>query len=156
MPVCSGEYFEAIMDKEFKMHRGRLIDHVQIIVRDLGKTRRFYDAVFKALGVPLGGEGPEFFWYDEIFFSSTRFDPEASEPLGPIHLAFQAADHETVGRFHSAGLEAGGRDDGAPGERRYHPGYFAAFLLDPDGNYVEAVYHGAARRSAASVEIKLA
>jgi hypothetical protein len=50
-------------------------------------------------------------------------------------------------------LAAGGQDNGAPGERPYHPGYYAAFVLDPDGNNIEAVYHGPARRSAASVEI---
>jgi hypothetical protein len=56
-------------------------------------------------------------------------------------------------RFHAAALAAGGRDNGAPGERRYHPGYFAAFVLDPDGNNIEAVYHGEAARSAPSVVI---
>lgn len=58
-----------------------------------------------------------------------------------------------VDRFHAAVLAAGGRDNGAPGERRYHPGYYAAFALDPDGNNVEAVYHGTHERSAASVRI---
>ena len=57
-------------------------------------------------------------------------------------------------RFHEAGLAAGGRDNGKPGERKYHPGYFAAFLLDPDGNNVEAVYHGVGQRSADSVVIR--
>ena len=56
-------------------------------------------------------------------------------------------------RFHEAALAAGGRDNGAPGERSYHPGYFGAYVLDPDGNNVEAVYHGPARRSAPSVVI---
>ena len=59
-----------------------------------------------------------------------------------------------VRRFYEAGLAAGGRDNGAPGERKYHPGYFAAFLLDPDGNNIEAVYHGPAQRSAESVVIR--
>ena len=58
-----------------------------------------------------------------------------------------------VEAFHAAGLAAGGKDNGAPGERPYHPGYFAAFLLDPEGNNIEAVFHGPANRSAASVEI---
>lgn len=58
-----------------------------------------------------------------------------------------------VDAFHKAGLVAGGRDNGAPGERPYHPGYYAAFLLDPAGNNIEAVYHGPARRSTGSVEI---
>jgi predicted lactoylglutathione lyase len=71
-----------------------------------------------------------------------------------IHLAFQARDQETVGRFYEAGLAAGGRDNGKPGERQYHPGYYSAFLLDPDGNNVEAVYHGPGQRSADSVVIR--
>jgi catechol 2,3-dioxygenase-like lactoylglutathione lyase family enzyme len=58
-----------------------------------------------------------------------------------------------VDAFHAAALAAGGRDHGAPGERPYHPGYYAAFVLDPDGNNIEAVFHGEAQRSATSVEI---
>ena len=68
-----------------------------------------------------------------------------------VHLAFQAEDEQTVRRFYEAALAAGGADNGAPGERAYHPGYYAAFVLDPDGNNVEAVYHGPMTRSAASV-----
>ena len=70
-----------------------------------------------------------------------------------LHLAFQAADREAVHRFHVAALAAGGRDNGAPGERHYHPGYYGAFALDPDGNNIEAVYHGPAERSAPSVVV---
>jgi predicted lactoylglutathione lyase len=70
-----------------------------------------------------------------------------------IHLAFQVESREQVQRFYEAGLSAGGRDNGKPGERHYHPGYYAAFLLDPDGNNIEAVHHGPAMRSAPSVVI---
>ena len=70
-----------------------------------------------------------------------------------IHLAFQVESREQVERVYRAGLSAGGRDNGQPGERHYHPGYFAAFLLDPDGNNIEAVHHGRAERSAPSVVI---
>jgi hypothetical protein len=70
-------------------------------------------------------------------------------------LAFQADDHDAVARFHAAGLVSGGRDNGAPGERNYHPGYYAAFLFDPDGHNVEAVVHGPTDRNVASVEMKL-
>ena len=70
-----------------------------------------------------------------------------------MHLAFQAADQDAVRRFHKAGLAAGGTDNGPPREREYHPGYYAAFLLDPDGNNVEAVWHGPHERSAKSVLI---
>ena len=128
------------------LYRGRLVDHIQLVVRDLEASRRFYEAVLGAIGVPVvKGEG--FFWADELFVS-------AGEPrTGRAHLAFQAADRDTVQRFHAAGLAAGGRDKGAPGERDYHPGYYAAFLFDPDGNNVEAVHHGAAKRSADAVVI---
>lgn len=64
------------------------------------------------------------------------------EPSGPIHLAFAAPNRSTVDDFHRAALAAGGRDNGAPGERpHYHPGYYAAYAIDPDGNNVEAVFH---------------
>ncbi|HEY9012925.1 MAG TPA: VOC family protein, partial [Devosia sp.] len=71
-----------------------------------------------------------------------------------VHLAFQAKDIAMVQAFHKAALAAGGKDNGPPGERPYHPGYYGAFVLDPDGNNIEAVYHGPNRRSAASVEIE--
>lgn len=136
-----------------QLHRGRLIDHVQLVVADLPASRRFYDAVFDVLGVPLGGSADTHFWYDELFVST----PDGPEALGELtgrhHLAFQAADHAAVDAFHKAGLAAGGRDNGAPGERPYHPGYYAAFLLDPDGNNIEAVHHGPHERSAPSVRI---
>lgn len=133
--------------------RGRLIDHVQLVVADLGRSRRFYEAVLGALGVPLAGEGTGFFWADELCVSTPE-SPEASGMLtGRVHLAFQAQSREAVSEFHRAGLAAGGADNGAPGSRRYHPGYFAAFLLDPDGNNVEAVFHGPARRSSPAVNV---
>jgi catechol 2,3-dioxygenase-like lactoylglutathione lyase family enzyme len=137
-----------------EIHRGRLIDHVQLVVRDLPASRRFYAAVLGALGVPLGGEGPGFFWFDELFVSTADSPAAAGTVTGRIHLAFQAADQEAVGRVHAAGLAAGGRDNGAPGDRPYHPGYYAAFLLDPDGNNIEVVFHGPARRSADSIVIR--
>ncbi len=125
-------------------HRGRLIDHISLVVADYDACRRFYGAVLEVLGVPLvDGEG--YFFADELFVSP-------GDPLtGRTHLAFQAADEAMVRRFHAAALAAGGRDNGAPGPRDYHPGYYAAFVLDPAGNNIEAVYHGPAVRSAASV-----
>lgn len=78
----------------------------------------------------------------------------ATAPLTTnMHLAFQAPDQETVQRFHKAAVAAGGKDNGGPGERNYHPGYYAAFVLDPDGNNIEAVFHGPSKRSAASVVV---
>ena len=136
-----------------ELHRGRLIDHIQLVVADLAASRRFYEAIFQVLEIPIGGSADEHFWFDELFVS-TPDSPEAEGNLtGRHHLAFQAKDRATVDAFHKAGLAAGGRDNGAPGERTYHPGYYAAFLLDPDGNNIEAVYHGEATRSAPSVKI---
>ena len=136
-----------------QLHRGRLIDHIQLVVADLPASRRFYEAVFEVLGVPVGGSADTHFWYDELFVST----PDSPEALGKLtgrhHIAFQAADHAMVDAFHRAGLAAGGRDNGAPGKRPYHPGYYAAFLLDPDGNNIEAVHQGDAKRSAPSVQI---
>lgn len=136
-----------------ELYRGRLIDHLQLVVPDLKRSRRFYEAVLSALGVPIGGEGPGFFWADELFVSDLQSPASARVATGRAHVAFQAKDREAVENFHRKGLEAGGKDNGAPGVRLYHPGYFAAFLLDPDGNNVEAVFHGKAERSSDAVKI---
>lgn len=125
---------------------GRLVDHVHLRVADLGASRRFYAAVLGALGATIEGDDRRFFC-DELYVDE---GPATSR----IHLAFQAADREGVERFHAAGLAAGGRDHGAPGERDYHPGYYAAFLLDPDGNNIEAVHHGPGERSAAKIVVR--
>ena len=136
-----------------ELHRGRLIDHLQLVVRDLAASRTFYEAVFDALGVPVGGAGDDYFWADELFVSSAESEAAQGQLTGRHHLAFQARDRAMVDAFHAAALAHGGRDNGAPGERQYHPGYYAAFVLDPDGNNIEAVYHGEAERSAASVKV---
>ena len=136
-----------------EIYRGRLIDHLQLVVPDLARSRRFYSAIFEALGIPLGGEGPGFFWSDELFVSDLTSPASAGKVTGRVHLAFQAADRAMVERVYKAGLAGGGSDNGAPGERAYHPGYYAAFLLDPDGNNIEAVFHGPAKRSAGAVKI---
>ena len=122
------------------LHRGRLIDHLQLVVRDVDASRRFYEAVLGPLGVTVGGDGPGFFWADELFISTRESKAAQGELTGRTHFAFQAPSRSAVDAAHAAGLAAGGRDHGAPGERpHYHPGYYAAFLLDPDGNNVEAV-----------------
>ncbi len=137
-----------------ELHRGRLIDHIQLVVRDLAASRRFYAAVLETLQIPLGGDGDGYFWADELFVSSPHSEAALGALTGRHHLAFQAQDRAMVEAFHRAALANGGRDNGAPGERAYHPGYYAAFVLDPDGNNIEAVFHGQARRSAASVRIE--
>jgi catechol 2,3-dioxygenase-like lactoylglutathione lyase family enzyme len=139
---------------EMNFHRGRLVDHLQLVVKDLAISRRFYEAVLGVLRIPIGGEGEGFFWADELVISTAQSDAAQGKLTGRVHLAFQAQDRATVEAFYKAGLVAGGRDNGGPGERPYHPGYYAAFLFDPDGNNIEVVFHGRAERSADSVLIR--
>lgn len=136
-----------------ELHRGRLIDHIQLVVRDLGAAQRFYAGVLEVLDIPMGGSGEGYFWADELFVSTKESQAAQGVLTGRHHLAFQARDRAMVDAFYNAALASGGSGNGAPGERPYHPGYYAAFVLDPDGNNIEAVFHGEARRSAASVLI---
>ena len=136
-----------------EIHRGRLFDHVQLVVRDLAASQAFYTAVLEALLVPMGGADEGYFWADELFVSSADSPAAQGHLTGRHHLAFQARDEAMVRAFYEAALAHGGTDNGAPGLRQYHPGYYAAFVLDPDGNNIEAVFHGAAQRSAPSVKI---
>ena len=127
---------------------GRLIDHVHLRVADLDASKRFYVAVLGALGRELVTQDQNHFSSDELYVTEAGEDERSR-----VHLAFQAADEDAIARFHRAGLAAGGRDHGGPGARGYHPGYYSAYLLDPDGNNIEAVLHGPARRSAEAVVI---
>lgn len=136
-----------------ELHRGRLIDHIQLVVRDLSASRRFYEAVLGVLEIPVTGVGEDFLWADEFVVSTADSQAAQGHLTGRHHLAFQAKDRATVETFYKTGLDHGGKDNGAPGIRPYHPGYYAAFLLDPDGNNIEAVFHGDAKRSAPSVKI---
>ncbi len=128
-------------------HQGRLIDHIHLRVADLEASRRFYRAVLNAIGRDFTSESPTHFASDELWVD------KAEGTVSRVHLAFQAADRAAVAAFHAAALAHGGRDNGGPGERPYHPGYYAAFALDPDGSNIEAVFHGPSRRSAGSVEV---
>lgn len=136
-----------------ELHRGRLIDHVQLVVRDLDASKRFYTSIFDVLGIPLGGEADDYFWADELFVSGRDSQASQGALTGRVHLAFQGRDRIAVEQFHRAALAAGGKDNGAPGERPYHPGYYAAFVTDPDGNNIEVVFHGPAKKSAESVKV---
>jgi catechol 2,3-dioxygenase-like lactoylglutathione lyase family enzyme len=130
-------------------HQGRLLDHLHLRVADLGASKRFYCAALDALGLSHAySEGVGFFRADELYVD------QADGQVSHIHLAFQANSSEAVDRFYEAALDAGGRDNGAPGIRSYHSAYYAAFVLDPDGNNVEAVWQGPATRSAKSVVIE--
>ncbi|HWK69649.1 MAG TPA: VOC family protein [Burkholderiaceae bacterium] len=136
-----------------ELHRGRLIDHIQLVVRDLNASQAFYSAIFDTLGIPMGGTGDGFFWADELVVSSADSPAAQGRLTGPVHLAFQASDQAMVAAFYKAALDHGGTDNGAPGLREYHPDYYAAFVIDPDGNNIEAVFHGPAQRSAPSVKV---
>jgi len=128
-----------------------VFDHVGIVVRDLAAARRFYDACFAPLQIRLledhsqpSGEG----WLVYGRGENTFFVVAAGRPTfwtsgnvagnSPDHLAFVAPNRAAVDAFHAAGLAHGGRDNGAPGPRRSGTRYYAAFLIDPDGNNVEA------------------
>lgn len=128
-----------------ELKRGRLIDHLHLRTQDFEASRTFYAAILETLGIPMVATD-QYFYADELWV-------DRGDPPSHVHFAFQAPDRETVERWYAAGLAAGGTDNGAPGERDYHPGYYAAFLLDPDGNNVEAVFHGPAARSADAVTI---
>jgi catechol 2,3-dioxygenase-like lactoylglutathione lyase family enzyme len=117
-----------------------VIDHLWIRVRDVEESRRFWDTVAPVLGLRIPNTYPQRFHLAarNRSFGVLRDERPRTEH---VHLAFPAPDDETVRDFHRVALAAGFRDNGAPGERRYHAGYYAAFVLDPDGNNVEAVNH---------------
>jgi len=125
-----------------------VFDHISIGVAELDRAARFYDAALRPLGfVPLWrqaravGYGPPGF-EGEAPFAIVAAGTDAGAPGRGFHLAFAAPDRRAVDRFFAAALEAGGLDDGPPGIReRYDPGYYAAFVRDPDGHRVEAVVH---------------
>ncbi|MBI1408267.1 MAG: VOC family protein [Caulobacter sp.] len=130
------------------LHRGRLIDHIHLRAADLAATQRFYSALLEALNIPVVSDDSHL-QADELWIDAA----DADTPPTHVHLAFQTADRAQVDRAWRAGLDAGGGDNGPPGERPYHPGYYAGFLWDPDGNNIEVVFHGEAEKSAASVVV---
>jgi catechol 2,3-dioxygenase-like lactoylglutathione lyase family enzyme len=127
-----------------------LIDHVHINVADLGRSATFYSAVLEALGQPAGHLTPYFFQVDDLFISQ----PGPGQALSHVHLAFQAEDRAMVARFYTAAIVAGGTDNGGPGERPYRPGHYSAFVLDPAGNNIEAVFHGPTKRPVPSIVVE--
>src|SRR3954451_14708944 len=121
-----------------------VIDHLTVGVTDLRRARDFYRRALAPLGMEeLGAWSEE---NREVAFGPPGLDDFAIsdkyEPGGQLHIAFAADSEDEVRAFHAAALEAGGRDNGAPGPRlEYSDGYFGAFVLDPDGHNVEAVFH---------------
>lgn len=136
-----------------QLHRGRLIDHIQLVVRDIEASRKFYSAILGVLNIAVTNMDDSCFWADELVVSSANSFAAQGQFTGRHHLAFQAQDREMVNAAYQAAIAQGGQCNGQPGERPYHPGYYAAFVIDPDGNNIEVVYHGEAQRSAASVVI---
>jgi catechol 2,3-dioxygenase-like lactoylglutathione lyase family enzyme len=125
------------------------IDHVKLPVSDPDASRAFYSAALAPLGWKLvwdeaptlgfgRGDGGE----DDEPFALER----TKQPIARTHIALTAASPEEVDAFHAAAVAAGGRDNGPPGKRPYGGYYYAAFVLDPDGHNIEAVFHGADSR----------
>ncbi len=133
-----------------------MIDHIGVTVSDMARSLSFYDRALAPLGVArvmtfpeagppadvgYGRDGKPWFWVKAAGAASFKVKA-AGAASGPIHVAFAAPDRPAIDAFHAAALAAGGTDNGAPGLRpEYHPDYYAAFVLDPDGNNVEAVRH---------------
>jgi catechol 2,3-dioxygenase-like lactoylglutathione lyase family enzyme len=115
------------------------IDHLTIRVAEIAASKRFYRAIAPSIGVILRGESEGRFVVSKGNRAVVFHHGEA--PTEHVHIAFRADGNEAVHAFHEAALAAGARDNGEPGERDYHPGYYAAFALDPDGNNIEAVEH---------------
>ncbi len=133
-----GNSVEAVHRAKQRPGENRL-GHVWIRVRDLVESRFFYETVAPTVGLRVHEGAANRFHVRGVdrSFAIVQDDPVTEN----VHLAFPADDRATVEAFHRAALEAGFRDNGAPGERRYHPGYYGAFVLDPDGNNIEAVFH---------------
>ena len=134
-----------------------MFDHIGIVVRDLAMAGRFYTACLAPLGYRLladfsqpdgngrlvyGSGGPADPFFVVAGGRPTFWQAENFAGAAPDHLAFQSPSREAVDAFHRAGLDSGGRDNGAPGQRRSSTRYYAGFLIDPDGNHVEAGYRG--------------
>jgi catechol 2,3-dioxygenase-like lactoylglutathione lyase family enzyme len=125
-----------------------MLDHVSITVSDIAQAEPFYDAIMVALGVVKLGARGDWLGYGErarpehperVYLSIRKGDKP--DPAYGRHWCFKASSRTVVDEFWRAGFAAGGTDQGGPGLRAYHPGYYAAFLADPDGNRLEAVCH---------------
>ena len=133
------------------MARGPVfLDHLTIWVSNLDRSRRFYRAALEPLGArTIDVPGPPESWGPAVVLGPAGAEDLVlveGKPTSPLHLAFVAGDAEAVDRFHAAAVANEGRDNGSPGIReRYHPHYYAAYVLDPDGHNVEAVFHGPER-----------
>jgi catechol 2,3-dioxygenase-like lactoylglutathione lyase family enzyme len=125
-----------------------MLDHVSITVSDIGRSIRFYTQALAPLGITrlksYGGteDAPDYVGFGSGYKPFLWFG-RGELLTGHVHVALAAPDRETVDAFYCAALAAGGQDNGEPGPRpQYHPGYYGAFVLDPDGCNLEAVHHG--------------
>ena len=127
-----------------------MLDHTGIVVSDLTRARRFYEAIGKPLGLAIKDMTKDFFLFGHgpgevpyLWIGTLRpsyWAPGSSPSFNQMHVALIAPDKHAVDEFYTAGIAAGGRDNGAPGTRPNYGNYYAAFVLDPDGNNIEAVY----------------
>jgi catechol 2,3-dioxygenase-like lactoylglutathione lyase family enzyme len=118
-----------------------VIDHVLLVVRDLGASRRFYEAALSPLGFTVMYEEE-----DGVAFGTEGHDDfavyQGDDPSTRAHVAFKASGRDAVDAFYAAAMANGGRENAAPSIRQeYHAGYYAGFVFDPDGNNIEAVFH---------------
>jgi len=130
-----GNSIEAVHNES--LHGPGHIDHLWIRVADVAASKRFYETIAPHAGLRLGSDTP-----DRVQFRGAggSFSVVTGAPTEHLHMAFPAAANAAVDAFHAAATGAGYRDNGAPGERPvYHPGYYSAFVLDPDGNNIELV-----------------
>jgi catechol 2,3-dioxygenase-like lactoylglutathione lyase family enzyme len=118
---------------EFDWSR-HVVDHLDVHATDFGESVRFYETVLAPLGIPKWSQSE-----GEVCFTRVNV-VDRKPPTRDLHLCFVARSREEVDAFHQTGVEAGFPSNGEPGYRDYGPGYYAAYLLDPDGNNVEALY----------------
>jgi catechol 2,3-dioxygenase-like lactoylglutathione lyase family enzyme len=135
-----GNSAEAVhTDREDSVPDGS-VDHLWLRVRNPAVSKRFYMTIARHAGLRIGVDKPDHVQMVGENFSFSLVDD--GRPLtDPLHFAFSAQDDATVKAFHAAAIAGGYKDHGGPGERAYHPGYYAAFVLDPDGHNVEVVNH---------------
>jgi catechol 2,3-dioxygenase-like lactoylglutathione lyase family enzyme len=124
-----------------------MFNHISIGVRDIARSKAFYDSALEAIGYRRLSESEDSLGYgkeEAVFWVNLANSPVPDDPKSGLHFCFEAPDRDSVARFHAAALAAGGRDNGKPGIRAdYSPDYFAAFVVDPDGYRLEALHLGA-------------